>query len=164
MAWTILSYSFGSLLTATKMTQLYDNLTAIANGDTGAPKVQTAGIADNAVTTIKISDGAITTAKLDASLIPLSKLKLASGGWIGTMSGGALTSLTMNAHGHTPATGSSNDTFIVWFFEGVTGSNALTEANAGYGVGVPSTGLRVVGINKDASGRTGHITWDYHVN
>lgn len=42
MAWTSLSYAFGSLLTSTKMTQLYDNITALANGDTGAPAIQPA--------------------------------------------------------------------------------------------------------------------------
>ena len=39
MTWTNLSFAFGSLLTSTKMTQLYDNLTALANGDSGAPKI-----------------------------------------------------------------------------------------------------------------------------
>lgn len=44
MAWTSLTYAFGSLLTSTKMTQLYDNLTALANGDSGAPTIQPSAI------------------------------------------------------------------------------------------------------------------------
>ncbi len=49
MAWTNLSFSFGSLLTSAKMTQLYDNLTALANGDSGAPPVTQAGVGAAAV-------------------------------------------------------------------------------------------------------------------
>lgn len=49
MTWTSQSYSFGSLLTATKMTQLYDNLTALANGDAGAPNITQASLANSAV-------------------------------------------------------------------------------------------------------------------
>ena len=44
MAWTTLTFAFGSLLTSTKMTQLYDNLTALANGDSGAPNILPAAI------------------------------------------------------------------------------------------------------------------------
>lgn len=39
MAWTNLTFSFGSLLTSTKVTQLYDNFTAMAQGMTGAPGI-----------------------------------------------------------------------------------------------------------------------------
>lgn len=38
MAWTALTFALNSLLTSTKMTQLYDNITAQANADSGAPK------------------------------------------------------------------------------------------------------------------------------
>ena len=37
MGWTTLSFPYGSVLTSAKMTQLYDNITAQANGDSGAP-------------------------------------------------------------------------------------------------------------------------------
>lgn len=40
MAWTNLSYSYGSVLTSAKMTQLYDNLAALAAGSAGAPVIQ----------------------------------------------------------------------------------------------------------------------------
>ena len=61
MAWTNLSFPFGSILTSSKMTQLDDNLDALANGDAGAPQIQTAAIADNAVTSAKIPENAITS-------------------------------------------------------------------------------------------------------
>jgi hypothetical protein len=44
MAWTTITYSFGSVLTSTKMTQTQDNFTALAQGLTGAPKIQTAAL------------------------------------------------------------------------------------------------------------------------
>lgn len=49
MVWTTLSFPFGSVLTSAKMTQLYDNLTALANGDSGAPNIQTAAYAAGSV-------------------------------------------------------------------------------------------------------------------
>lgn len=39
MAWTALSFTYGSKLTSTKMTQLFDNFTAMGSGSSGAPKV-----------------------------------------------------------------------------------------------------------------------------
>lgn len=40
MAWTALSFSYGSKLTSTQMTQLFDNFTAFANKDSGAPVLE----------------------------------------------------------------------------------------------------------------------------
>lgn len=40
MAWTALTYAFGSVLTSSKMTQNQDNFTAMGDGDAGAPKVK----------------------------------------------------------------------------------------------------------------------------
>lgn len=39
MTWTNLTFSSGSKLTSTKMTQLFDNLQAMAEGDPGAPPI-----------------------------------------------------------------------------------------------------------------------------
>lgn len=64
MTWTNLTFAFGSILTSTKMTQLYDNITATANGDSGAPKIQTAGINDGAVTEAKYAAGSVNQAAL----------------------------------------------------------------------------------------------------
>lgn len=69
MTWTNLTFSFGSLLTSAKMTQLSDNITAVANGDSGAPEIVAAGLAAAAVTQSKlktttgtVSTGTFTTA------------------------------------------------------------------------------------------------------
>lgn len=44
MTWTVLTFGYQSVLTSTKMTQLFDNLTALANGDSGAPPVLRAAL------------------------------------------------------------------------------------------------------------------------
>lgn len=48
-----------SPITVTLIARMIDNPIAIAAGDSGAPQIQTAAIADSAVTTIKINDGAV---------------------------------------------------------------------------------------------------------
>lgn len=78
MAFTALTYSFGSVLTSTKMTQNQDNFAAVANGDAGAPRIQTAGIEQGAgaqaVTTATIRDGAVTNPKLSIGAIITSNI------------------------------------------------------------------------------------------
>jgi hypothetical protein len=71
MTWTTLSYSFGSILTSTKMTQNQDNFTALANGDSGSPKIQEAAITGQAA----VDQSAIktTTATLAGSASSPSK-------------------------------------------------------------------------------------------
>jgi hypothetical protein len=57
MAWTNIDnalVSVGALPFATTIQALRDNPIAIANGDAGAPRVQTAGIANNAITAAKL--------------------------------------------------------------------------------------------------------------
>jgi hypothetical protein len=46
---------------------LRDNPVAITEGAAGAPKMQTNGITDSAVTTAKLANNSVTTAKLDAN-------------------------------------------------------------------------------------------------
>jgi len=82
MAWTNLTVAFGSLLTSTKMTQLFDDLTALANGDTGAPNVQTAGLANLAVTAAKIANDTITGTQVKKSGTITSQIIAASGNWL----------------------------------------------------------------------------------
>ena len=57
MSWTDLSgaFGYGTKLTSAQMQNLRDNITALANGDSGAPKVQTAAIANAAVTSGKMA-------------------------------------------------------------------------------------------------------------
>src|SRR5690625_6125710 len=67
---------------------LRDNPIAIAEGAAGAPRVQTNGIADSAVTTAKINNNAVTTAKINNNAVTTVKIansnvtaqKLATGG------------------------------------------------------------------------------------
>ena len=59
MAWTALTFAYGSLLTSTKMTQMQDNFTALAQGLSGAPVILQAAI-DNAAVgqgELKTTDG-----------------------------------------------------------------------------------------------------------
>lgn len=46
MAWTDLSgaFGFGTKLTSAQMQQLRDNITAVANGDSGAPRIVNAAV------------------------------------------------------------------------------------------------------------------------
>jgi len=77
MAWTVISdatLEVGKALRALTMRNLRDNITALANGDAGAPKVQTAGIQDLAVTTDKIAASAVTTAKIAAGNVTSATL------------------------------------------------------------------------------------------
>jgi len=69
MAWVDLSgsFSYGSTLTSTQMQNLRDNISAMASGASGAPSIQTAAIANLAVTTAKIANANVTNAKLKTS-------------------------------------------------------------------------------------------------
>jgi len=60
MAWTNITnaqLAIGAPIRSIDLLALRDNITAQANGDSGAPQQQTAGIADNAVTAKKINKG-----------------------------------------------------------------------------------------------------------
>lgn len=69
MPWTTISdatLEVGKALRALTMRNLRDNFAALANGDAGAPQIQTAAIAANAVTAAAIAGSAVTTAKIAA--------------------------------------------------------------------------------------------------
>lgn len=59
MAWTNLTFPFGSVLTSTKMTQLDDNFDAVMAKSPGAPV-----LANNYIVTAMIADTQVTTTKL----------------------------------------------------------------------------------------------------
>jgi len=63
MAWTELTYPPGSLLTSTKMAALFADLYALANGETGAPKLKTAALDAGVVTEEKIAAEAVSRPK-----------------------------------------------------------------------------------------------------
>lgn len=68
MAWSTLTFPFGSTLSSTTMTAMQANFTALAQGLSGAPKIKTAALnqvsGSEAVTTATIRAGAVTLAKL----------------------------------------------------------------------------------------------------
>jgi hypothetical protein len=124
MAWVDLSgaFGFGTQLTSAQQQNLRDNITALANGDSGAPSIQTAAIGDLQVTAGKIATGTITTLQmgtasvdsdelatdsvitvkiLDAN-VTLNKLKNANTSASGTISAGGSVNVTLNAYSHYP--------------------------------------------------------------
>lgn len=80
MTWVDLSsaFSYGSKLTSTQMQQLRDNITALANGDSGAPEIQTAALNNSAVTTAKINNDAITNEKINDGAVDTAELASAA--------------------------------------------------------------------------------------
>lgn len=61
MTWTSLTFSVGAVLTAAQMNNLQNNFAAVANGDSGAPNIQTAGLANASVVRAKISTNTAST-------------------------------------------------------------------------------------------------------
>ncbi len=67
MAWTVISdtvIEVGKAIRALDFRNLRDNITALANGDVGAPRIQTAALQDNAITWAKIAAGNVLQDKL----------------------------------------------------------------------------------------------------
>lgn len=61
MTWTVLSFPFGSVLTSAKMTQLYNNLTAVTQKDSGAPVLK-----NDYILAAMIANGNVSGPKLSA--------------------------------------------------------------------------------------------------
>jgi len=78
--WTDLTFAYGSLLTSTKMTQLDANLDALAEGASGAPKIQTAAIQDSAITGAKLANGAVTSDKIYTNAVASDEINT-NGTW-----------------------------------------------------------------------------------
>ncbi len=112
MAWTNLSFLFGSILTSTKMTQLYNNFTAMAQGESGAPQVQNAAIANNAIDATKIAAGGVDTdelaalavesAKIASSAVARAKISTSTGSASGTVNNGLSVAINMDAYSFAP--------------------------------------------------------------
>jgi len=62
-AWTELTFPYNSFLTATKLTNMFDNLYALAEGTANAPKILTAAIDSLAITTPKLGAAAVAEEK-----------------------------------------------------------------------------------------------------
>ena len=67
MTWTTFNYPYGSVLTSAQMTNLYNNFTAVANGDTGAPKITKAAMSANSVDFATIINEAVNDGSYDVS-------------------------------------------------------------------------------------------------
>ena len=105
MAWTTISdatLEVGKALRALTMRNLRDNIAAVANGDAGAPQIQTAAIAGSAVTTAKIAAGNVTTATIADSNVTTAKIATgAVAAWNASFNTGDIGSYAMmrNAQG-----------------------------------------------------------------
>ena len=92
MAWTVLSdatLEVGKALRALTMRNLRDNITALANGDAGAPQIQTAAIAASAVTAAKIAAGNVVTAAIADGNVTTGKIATgAVAAWVASLGAG----------------------------------------------------------------------------
>lgn len=137
--WTVLtSDDLGAdrIFTSPTAQALYDNAIAIAEGAAGAPQIQTAAIADLAVTTAKINDLAVTTGKIEDEAVTPAKL---AGGGIGqgglhtnTGSGSSAGAPTLpgGQYGFYPRTAAGGETMIN---DGSGGLNPRVYFTAGTG-------------------------------
>lgn len=105
MAWVDLSgaFSYGSILTSTQMQDLRDNVSAIASGASGAPDIQAAAIASNAVTTAKIAN-----ANVDKN-----KLKTSTGSATGTVSASSTVSMSHQDYCFAPNIGMAGADYLL---------------------------------------------------
>ena len=69
--WTDLSsaFGYGTKLTSAQMGQLRDNITALSEGASGAPKIQLAAMDSDSVNSSKIVNDAVTVAKIYAGAL-----------------------------------------------------------------------------------------------
>ena len=121
MAWTTLSYPFGSVLTSSKMTQLYDNFAAVTNKDSGAPVLKNdyivnAMIATNAVNADSIADGTVGSNEIATDAVKTSEL--ATGSANGSQAMAANTTYVLSAG---------------WYLIGGTGSSGTVQVNTSAG-------------------------------
>lgn len=75
MAWTGQTFSVGQILTAAQMTNLQNDITALANGDAGAPAIQTAAYGAGSVDAAAIGAGEVGQSEVAASAIGQGELK-----------------------------------------------------------------------------------------
>jgi hypothetical protein len=77
MAWTNIpnaNLAAGAPIRSVDLIALRDNIPAVADGLSGAPKIKTNGINDLAVTTAKLGNSQVTTAKIGDSQVTTAKL------------------------------------------------------------------------------------------
>ena len=145
MPWTTISdatLEVGKALRALTMRNLRDNITALANGDAGAPQIQTAAIAAGVVTNAKlaansvaagnISDGNVTTAKIADYNVTTEKI--ASGAvaaWTASLgTGGIGTYAFLRKTGLNPTAGSTYSTLT---YSGITSGGLVHDTGGAAG-------------------------------
>lgn len=64
MTWTVVTFPYGSTLTNTKMTNMYNNFAALAGAHSGAPKFKKASLDNDSVDFASIIDSTITDGTL----------------------------------------------------------------------------------------------------
>lgn len=128
MAWTALTFSYGSVLTSAKMTQMFDNLAAMAAADLGAPLVRGKIVQ---VTTITATNATWTPNANTSKIVVLCVGGGGAGGGVGTYSG-------TSYYGEGGQAGTHNWGYIA----SVSGTYAATIGTGGAGVsnGIGNTG------------------------
>ena len=129
MAWTNITnaqLAIGAPVRSIDLLALRDNIIAQANGDAGAPKQQTAGIEDNAVTAVKINKGNGLGASGSTLVINCPSWGSVGSYAIGTQGGGTPTggpsSLSVGSD-YSAASAGISGASGTWKCMGYTGSN-----------------------------------------
>ena len=108
-------------LTSSLGVRFRDNPIALANGASGAPRIQTAALNNSAVTTAKINNGAVTTAKINNGAVTRAKLKMGINSVSGDLSSGTSTVINLNDYSLFPSTSGSR---YAMRLDSNTGANA----------------------------------------
>lgn len=78
MAWTNQTFSVGQVLTAAQVTNLNNNVTALANGDSGAPKIQTSAYGSASITAAAMGANSVGTSELIAASVRQGEISTAT--------------------------------------------------------------------------------------
>ena len=142
MAWTSLTFTFGSLLTSSKMTQLYDNIAAAFNKDSGAPQ-----LAIGYVTSAMLLTDSVSNSKIRAAAVTIAKLSFASGSISGSIVPNGVITISLNKYSHMRQTYCNAINEDV-FFGPRQQSSSLAD------------GLAIINTGSDYNNYG--VNWDYH--
>jgi hypothetical protein len=147
MAWTNISNAnldVGAPIRSVDILALRDNITAQANGDSGAPKQQTAGIADGAITGAKLSGAQSGSAPVYGAR---AWVNFNGTGTIAINASANVSSITDNGTGH----------YRVNFSVAMPDANYSISVSCGYSGGTGSD-VPVIGKRRDAALTTTNAT------
>ncbi len=156
MVWTTIpntDIDADSPITVALMNSLRDNTAAMANGDAGAPKVQTAAINDLAVTSAKFANDSITASKIAANGVGQSEIVASAVGQSELKSATASQShyFTGVQNGEIVLTGGSYT--MGWFLGASPGANIYISSHAHFTTYAARVGMR----STSSSPRTGYV-------